>query len=210
MRNTAILIAWLVAAGVVRAGVPGACCVNDGCLSVDAAICNSLDGIYVGDGTLCGGMVCTDGACCTEVGCFLMTETECMARDDWNDFFYGFFGPSCNLCPPDLGACCIADVCAPDQTQSQCLTVSAYWVGPRTACIDCPPCQGLDFDGDGDTDDCDNDIDNDGVLNGDDVCDFTPLGLAVQANGTVLADLDGDCNVDLRDYALWQVSLTGP
>ena len=39
---------------------------------------------------------------------------------------------------------------------------------------------------------------------------FTPIGLDVQDNGTVPSDLDGDCKVDLRDYALWQVSLTGP
>ena len=41
-------------------------------------------------------------------------------------------------------------------------------------------------------DNCDTDIDNDGVPNEHDVCDFTPLGLDIRANGTVPADLDGD------------------
>lgn len=209
----AILIAWLVATGgVAHAGTPGACCLNDGCISVDAATCDSLDGVYVGDGSLCQSSdSCHAGTCCTEVGCFWLTETECMARDDWQDWYSGSFGGlRCYWCIPPLGACCFPGVCVPDQTESDCLSVTAYWAGPLTACEACPPCEGPDFDGDGDTDNCDNDIDNDGVPNHDDVCDFTPAGLYIRPNGTVPADLDGDCNVDLHDYALWQRSLTGP
>ena len=209
MRKT-ILIAWLVAVGVARGGVPGACCINDGCLSVDADTCNALGGVYVGDDSLCDDLgSCQLGTCCTHIGCFFILEPECIARDDFESFFSPHIG-FCSLCIPPLGACCFIDICVPEQTERDCLGVSADWAGPLTDCASCPPCEGPDFDGDGAEDNCDTDIDNDGVPNDVDVCDFTPLGLAVQANGTVPADLDGDCNVDLRDYALWQVSLTGP
>lgn len=70
-----------------------------------------------------------------------------------------------------------------------------------------------DFDGDGLIDDCDPDIDDDGVDNGPDVCDFTPIMLPpnlIEPDGSVLGDLDGDCDVDLIDYAIMQERFTGP
>ena len=71
---------------------------------------------------------------------------------------------------------------------------------------DCEP----DFDGDGLIDDCDGDIDDDGVPNDDDVCDYTPLGTAVDSEGRPLGDIDKDCDTDLADYALFQDGFTGP
>jgi len=70
-----------------------------------------------------------------------------------------------------------------------------------------------DFDGDGLIDDCDGDIDNDGILNALDVCDHTPTSLfpeLIEQDGSVLGDLDGDCDVDLVDYAIMQERFTGP
>lgn len=211
MRKAVCLLMLVAVAGEAFGGIPGACCVNDGCLSVDAATCDSLNGVYVGNESLCGALdSCNPGTCCTEVGCFFLTETECMARDDFQSFRSIRYGFGCHVCIPPLGACCLMGACVPDQTEEDCLSVSADWAGPLTGCESCPPCEGPDFDGDGSADNCDTDIDNDGVRNDRDVCDFTPAGLDVQPNGTVPADLDGDCKVDLRDYALWQVSLTGP
>jgi hypothetical protein len=69
------------------------------------------------------------------------------------------------------------------------------------------PCEGDDFDEDGTPDICDRDIDNDGVGNTLDACDFTPLGVPVDLNGRARADLNWDCEVNLRDYAFWQLSL---
>ena len=72
------------------------------------------------------------------------------------------------------------------------------------------------FDGDLLIDACDDDIDNDGVENGPDTCDFTPLGAPIIDDpasclyGTLREDLDGDCDVDLADYAIFAGKLTGP
>ncbi len=77
---------------------------------------------------------------------------------------------------------------------------------------DCEP----NFDGDGLIDDCDSDIDNDGVPNESDVCDYTPLGFAPVLDpesclyGTLRGDYDGDCDVDLFDYLMFQQDFTGP
>jgi hypothetical protein len=70
-----------------------------------------------------------------------------------------------------------------------------------------------DFDDDGLIDACDPDIDDDGVLNELDACDFTPTSLPdhlIEPDGSVLGDLDGDCDVDLVDYAIMQERFTGP
>jgi hypothetical protein len=65
------------------------------------------------------------------------------------------------------------------------------------------------WDGDGDGDACDLDIDNDGILNDEDACDYTPypyvfLNLFISTpghslRGTVRWDVDGDCDVDEDD-----------
>jgi len=67
-----------------------------------------------------------------------------------------------------------------------------------------------DFDGDGIPDCLDDDIDNDGVLNVDDVCDYTPGGVTVDEEGRPIGDLDLDCDVDLDDFAVMQANFTGP
>ena len=48
------------------------------------------------------------------------------------------------------------------------------------------------------------DSDGDGVDDALDVCNNTPAGAAVDAEGRSLGDLDRDCDTDLPDYALFQ------
>jgi murein tripeptide amidase MpaA len=57
-----------------------------------------------------------------------------------------------------------------------------------------------DFDWDGLVDVCDPDIDDDGLGNELDVCDFTPLGAPIDAEGRPIGDTTGDCDIDLVDY----------
>ena len=58
-------------------------------------------------------------------------------------------------------------------------------------------------------DECDPDIDADGVLNKFDPCPFTALGVAVDAQGRSLGDIDVDLDTDLDDYRLFQAGFSG-
>lgn len=87
-------------------------------------------------------------------------------------------------------------------------------------CLNDPNPDQLNFDGDVDGDACDDDIDNDLVLNVDDVCDYSPPGTPIiddpahpayaTHRGTVRGDLDGDCDCDLADHAIFANDLTIP
>ncbi|MHC4066385.1 MAG: SUMF1/EgtB/PvdO family nonheme iron enzyme, partial [Planctomycetota bacterium] len=54
------------------------------------------------------------------------------------------------------------------------------------------------------------DSDGDGVDDPIDVCDNTPPGTAIDAEGRPLGDIDLDCDTDLEDYGLFQQGFTGP
>jgi formylglycine-generating enzyme required for sulfatase activity len=54
------------------------------------------------------------------------------------------------------------------------------------------------------------DSDGDGVDDPIDVCENTPPGTAVDAEGRPLGDIDQDCDTDLDDFALFQQGMTGP
>ena len=54
------------------------------------------------------------------------------------------------------------------------------------------------------------DTDGDGVDDSIDVCNNTPSGIAVDAEGRPLGDIDRDCDTDLSDFTLFQQNMTGP
>jgi len=54
------------------------------------------------------------------------------------------------------------------------------------------------------------DMDGDGVDDAFDVCNDTPPGTAVDAEGRPLGDIDQDCDTDTDDFALFQLGFTGP
>jgi len=58
--------------------------------------------------------------------------------------------------------------------------------------------------------DCDPDIDGDGIPNSIDFCNDTAPGTPVDEYGVPRTDYNYDCRVDLRDYAVFQNSITGP
>jgi sulfatase modifying factor 1 len=53
------------------------------------------------------------------------------------------------------------------------------------------------------------DTDGDGVDDAIDVCDNTPPGTTVDAEGRPLGDIDKDCDTDLDDFALFRQNMTG-
>lgn len=53
------------------------------------------------------------------------------------------------------------------------------------------------------------DSDGDGVDDSIDVCCNTPAGIAVNAQGRPIGDLDNDCDVDQSDFGLFQANMTG-
>lgn len=89
---------------------------------------------------------------------------------------------------------------------------NGWWAGPHDQ---------LNCDGDEFGDLCDDDIDGDGILNDWDVCDYTPGPVPIPSSGvdiireeghplrgTLLADLDGDCDVDADDLTRLELSYT--
>ncbi len=89
---------------------------------------------------------------------------------------------------------------------------NGWWAGPHDQ---------LNCDGDEFGDLCDDDIDGDGILNDSDVCDYTPGPVPIPSTGvdiireeghplrgTLLADLDGDCDVDADDLTRLEASYT--
>jgi sulfatase modifying factor 1 len=54
------------------------------------------------------------------------------------------------------------------------------------------------------------DVDGDGVDDAIDVCNNTPPGICVDAQGRPLGDIDLDCDTDMDDFALFQQGFTGP
>lgn len=57
-----------------------------------------------------------------------------------------------------------------------------------------------DLDGDTSPDGCDDDIDGDGLLNGADLCDFTPPGVPIRPSGAQIGDVNSDCELNLDDF----------
>ncbi len=161
-----------------------------------------------------------DGTATTDMGahevptnaCEVVAYLDCdgNGREDSCDVFDGIGGPDCNgnffidSCEIENGT--LKD-CDGDGLADLCEIANGTAPDCDGNSIDdaCDP----DFDGDGTNDACDDDIDGDGVLNSADVCNATPLGAIVQPNGTLLMDGDGDCDVDLYDYSIFQAEFSG-
>lgn len=54
------------------------------------------------------------------------------------------------------------------------------------------------------------DADGDGVADANDVCENTMAGSIVNNEGRPLGDVDGDCDVDLADFAIMTHNFSGP
>jgi Thrombospondin type 3 repeat len=91
-------------------------------------------------------------------------------------------------------------------------------IDPCDNCPDQPNQNQEDCDGDELGNVCDDDIDGDGIANDSDVCDYTPAdghaGVLRDSThpsyGSLLCDLDGDCDCDLADWAVFESMMTSP
>ena len=133
-------------------------------------------------------------------------------------------GDDCDICPnipngPALGTCLNGNppAAATCNANSDCnigTNDGLCSLNQENCASDNVPCDAdpaaNDCDYDGKPDECDGDMDGDGVNNADDLCDHSPAGLTVMTSGifigTVRADLDGDCDVDDDDLAIFNTS----
>jgi hypothetical protein len=121
-------------------GGPGACCVGGSCSITTEAECS---GNYLGDGSDCLGVDCTQGACCymdgTTPACFVDAESTCEGFG-----IYQGDGTTCEDadCGSQFsGACCVDTNCT-IKTLSECITAGGTYQGDDTTCSP-NPCEAL-------------------------------------------------------------------
>ncbi len=174
----------------------GACCNGlGGCVNgVTQYYCeNTLPGdwYYAGNGTQCVDNVCKLGACCMPDGsCQNVIEIVC------NQLSGAFEGPLTECvtteCTQPLGACCIGELCQPDQFEIDCIGVGT-WVGPFTDCGPPDPCQGCPAPPDGN-------INGDANIDGIDIQAFVTAIFGTPTQDEICAgDFDDDGGLDDGD-----------
>ena len=193
--------------------------VPDVCDNCPTVVNSPSGGTCTTAGTGLAGDPCTADLQC-EVGEFCSMNQENSDLDE--------FGDVCDNClnitnadQADCDVDYVGDVCDNCPAAANDLQDDAEDDGIGDACDNCPTVASndnvLDFDGDGDGDICDDDIDGDTVPNEYDVCDYTPASLIIAVvrdwgdplAGTVVYDVDGDCDVDQDDANRLQMFLTG-
>lgn len=119
----------------------GACCEGTSCASLTLADCQTLGGVYKGDGVICTTSTCAPGPCCFAAtgGCISLSATDCAAAGG----IAGPAGASCSgyVCFP-TGACCLPNgTCAGPMSPSQCAALGGTYKGNNSTCatVTCPP-----------------------------------------------------------------------
>ena len=97
---------------------------------------------------------------------------------------------SCDVVSRERGACCAQDTCTDGMTEDECIASDGRYLCDGVACAADP--------------------DGDNFRGCDDICptSFAPAG--VDSKGRPLGDLDGDCDVDLKDFDIMEGNFTGP
>lgn len=153
-------------AGALEGGT-GACCLgNFDCIGpFTATECVfAFNGIYLGDGTTCGGPSC--GACCLpDESCLEVQSADtCAAAGGGHEPDLNCSGAAC-----EVGACCLGDATCQELRESDCATIGGVWKGPDSICGDFDQ---NGFDDACESSSCPHDIDNDGMVG---IVDFLDL-----------------------------------
>jgi len=112
----------------------GACCLTASCVEQTATACDSLGGLFQGNGTQCLTTNCpVVGACCQESGdCSLEPDAATCAMAGGT--YQGDFVP-CDPNPcPQPGACCIPGGNCLDLTEASCINLGFDFRGVGTEC----------------------------------------------------------------------------
>ena len=141
LRIVAALVALHVAGACASAqGVHGACCLSgSSCQIMSPFECARNGGLYLGNGTNCGGQNCIcgpnpcDGACCLQGGGCVnnMSPLECL---NVGGTFQGL-GTSCNsVTCPVIAACCLTNGTCQMSTSANCASAGGVYQGNGTTC----------------------------------------------------------------------------
>jgi hypothetical protein len=136
---------WVIRASYACTLV-GACCNVDAfCIpDLDDLSCANQRGIFMGDGSSCGEVVCPTpvGACCLGSTCLENIE-EALCESLSSGVYMGN-GVVCSSSLCELGACCFADGSCLDRVELACDDLGGAWQGGGTACSSfrCPQPRG--------------------------------------------------------------------
>ncbi len=218
MKNTRFSIIICIA-GIILFGVTGAyaqetgaCCTPDfTCIDdINVEDCESLGGIYQGDGSNCATVTCTapTGACCTpELTC--IDDINAVDCESSGGIYQGD-GSNCATvtCTAPTGACCTPELtCIDDVTNAYCQSQGGSYQGDGSNCatVTCDVC------------DCrPGDANDDGVANVGDVVYIIAYvfkgGPAPQPYELCSGDPNADCGGGVGDavYLIGYVFKGGP
>lgn len=191
---------------------PTACCSNGVCTETFPDLCAGTAG---DPGQLCSsGNLCAPGACCADILsngsliCVTENQLQCQERNG----VFGGAGSTCTASPCGLGACCANDgTCEDDVPKVGCLAQGDdHSLGQTCAEITCVDqttgacCSILGT--------CQNGVDaavcaaSGGVFNAGQTCaQVSCVDQCAGVPGIRLGDFDGDIDVDLLDFAEFQL-----
>lgn len=110
----------------------GACCTGVGSICNDVSDPSECGLGFLGFGTKCADLPCTEtGACCTESGCFITERPFCLGT------FMGA-GTACEPLPCVSGACCQFDGTCRVVPFGVCDEISGFFLGENTVCTPDP------------------------------------------------------------------------
>jgi len=123
----------------------GACCLTD--LDLDSApelcennfteaACDSVGGLYRGDGSVCAAF-CEDGsaACCLADGtCVVLGAGNCAAVGGAFNAGLSCTAAACPQPPVETGGCCMGDTCT-QISRTECLTTNGSYLGDEFDCV---------------------------------------------------------------------------